>query len=104
MTSNTPFHERVARLEAQSRARKAKSIRVTYTRDSDGLMMPVAKRIRPPLPWKSCVLIVVCLIGLKGFLYARFGEDHLIGRAADLSAGSAHGGVALAFVLRPDPL
>lgn len=97
---NIPFHERVAQLEARGKGTSGKSV---LTQKPEGLFTPTLAKPKRQVPWRALVLAVVCLVGLKGFLFAQFGEDRLAERLAEMaqSQPAAH---VLAFVLRPDPV
>lgn len=102
-SQNKPFQQRIAQVDALKLGAKAKGARVLYEKRPDGLLVPVVTQEKRRFPWGALVLAAVCMIALKGFIYAYFGVEMLEARVADLSAGTGLDKV-FAFLLQPDRL
>jgi hypothetical protein len=93
----------MAEVETRKRGAHAKRAKVLYEKRPDGLLVPVVMKQPRRIPWAPLLFAGVCLIGLKGFIYAYFGADVLEVRVSGLSQGIWSDQV-FAFLLQPDPL
>jgi len=102
-SQNKSFQHRMAEVETRKREAASKHAKVLYKKRPDGLLVPVVLKEARRIPWLHLAFVVVCLIGLKGFIYAYSGTDVLNVRVTGLSQGNWSDQV-FAFVLQPDAL
>lgn len=102
-SQNKSFQHRMAEVETRKRGFKAKRAKVLYEKRPDGLLVPVVMQEKRRIPWVTLLFAAVCLIGLKGFIYAYFGAEVIDVRVTGLSQGVWSDKI-FAFILQPDPL
>jgi len=102
-SQNKSFQHRMAEVETRKREATSKHAKVLYKKRPDGLLVPVVLKEARRIPWVRLAFITMCLIGLKGFIYAYFGSEVLNVRVADLSQGN-WSDRTFAFVLQPDSI
>lgn len=100
-SQNKAFQQRVAQAETYKAKAKKKRARIAYDQRPDGLLVPIVVHDPRRIPWKTLMLGIVCLVVLKGFIYAHFGADMVIARVADLENGNISQKV-YAYALQPD--
>ena len=93
----------MAEVETRKREATSKHAKVLYKKRPDGLLVPVVLKKARRIPWVHLAFVTVCLIGLKGFIYAYFGTEVLNVRVTGLSQGNWSDQV-FAFVLQPDSI
>ena len=102
-SQNKSFQHRMAEVETRKREATSKHAKVLYKKRPDGLLVPVVLKEARRIPWVRLAFVTMCLIGLKGFIYAYFGSEVLNVRVADLSQGN-WSDRTFAFVLQPDSI
>lgn len=102
-SQNKSFQHRMAEVETRKREATSKHAKVLYKKRPDGLLVPVVLKEARRIPWVRLAFVTMCLIGLKGFIYAYFGSEVLNVRVVDLSQGN-WSDRTFAFVLQPDSI
>ena len=93
----------MAEVETRKREAASKHAKVLYKKRPDGLLVPVVLKEARRIPGLNLVFVIVCLIGLKGFIYFYFGADVLNVRVTGLFQGNWSDQI-FAFVLQPDSI
>ena len=102
-SQNKSFQHRMAEVETRKREATSKHAKVLYKKRPDGLLVPVVLKKARRIQWVHLAFVTVCLIGLKGFIYAYFGTEVLNVLVTGLSQGNWSDQV-FAFVLQPDSI
>jgi len=93
------FNQRVNRIERGAVARLPRNM---YLRP-DGLVAYRRAIWRPGIPWRSLMLVAICVLALKGFMIWHQGTGAYAARLATLEAGTRGARIA-AQVFSMDPV
>lgn len=94
------FLDRLEGLEKKA----APGARVVRRMNADGLMVDevIEKKRRSLIPFKPVIVIVLIVVGVKGYLLADLGDEAYSRQIEEMRAGSP-GEIMAAFLLDADP-